>query len=217
MTVVLSASDARALARELRAMRALDRVPAGEDPRTLAKDPRYASRGIHLEKTVMSVNALYRQLGIALVEKVPTEWLPIRDRTGRIVSAKVSRLAPVDFVGVYRGRGIAFDAKSTKEARMRWDRIEDHQAGWLADWTRAGGLGFVLVGTVVDGREAWWLYPWDWWRRGMDSWREKAGPASFKVGGLPAEWRVPDKGRVTMDYLSVVDRTRGEEANHGQA
>lgn len=181
--------------------------------RALAKDPRYASRGVALEKQIILVNNLYRRHGIALIEKVPTEWLPIRDSHGRVVSAKVTRQAAVDFVGVYGGTAIAFDAKGTREARVRWDRVEEHQAEWLKDWVRAGGLAFVLVASIGAGmREQWWLCPWEWWWHGLNLWQQGEGPASFKVGELRDEWKVPEKGgRVPMDYLSLINREVGKE------
>lgn len=204
MTTILSAE----------AVRALCNKGSSSAARALAKDPRYASRGVDLEKQIMLVNALYRRHGIALIEKVPTEWLPIRDSHGRVVSAKVTRPAAVDFVGTYGGLAIAFDAKSTREARIRWDRVEEHQAEWLKDWARVGGLGFVLVaatGAEAGARARWWLCPWEWWWHGLNLWRQGEGPASLKVEELPAEWRVPEQGgRVPMDYLSLIDEEDGK-------
>lgn len=222
MTVILSSKVARSMGNRLLkdAARAADGGHCAA--RALAKDPRYASRGVDLEKQIMLVNALYRRHGIALIEKVPTEWLPIRDSHGRVVSAKVTRPAAVDFLGVYRGLAIAFDAKGTKEARVRWDRVEEHQAGWLKDWARVGGLGFVLVAFIGAGvGEQWWLCPWEWWWHGLNLWQQDEGAASFKVEELPAEWRVPEQGgRVPMDYLATLDKVRGtcgKEADYGQA
>ncbi|HHW14677.1 MAG TPA: recombinase, partial [Firmicutes bacterium] len=85
-----------------------------------------ANRGRTLELMVEWQNASYRSQGLAVVHKVPTAWLPLRDGDGRIRSAKVERKAAVDFLGVYRGQAIAFDAKHCSADRVRWDRVEPH-------------------------------------------------------------------------------------------
>jgi len=58
-----------------------------------------ANRGRGLELMVERSNDVYRAGGEALVHKVPSEWIPIRGAAGRIVTAKISRRAAVDFLG----------------------------------------------------------------------------------------------------------------------
>ena len=49
----------------------------------------FANRGRDFEDFVIQVNDLYTRSGKAVVYKVPTEFLPIRDSTGQIKSCKV--------------------------------------------------------------------------------------------------------------------------------
>lgn len=169
------------------------------------KDYRQANRGRVLEQLVEIANRQYRARGVAVVHKVPTEWLPIRDRQGNVVSAKVTQKATVDFVGIYRCMAIAFDAKETAGHRIRWDRVEPHQAQFLDDWERAGGLAFILVGFTSTNQH--FVVPWSYWKSGWAQSRA-GGSASVPVATLEAmpECAVQATMRAAIDYLEAVDR-----------
>lgn len=163
----------------------------------------HANRGRALEELLEYSNTQYRNRGFATVHKVPTAWLPIRDGSGRIVTAKVEEKASPDFLGVYRGRGIAFDAKHTNTHRIRWDRVEDHQEAFLDDWEHSGGIAFVLV---EFGDQSAYVVPWHEWRGMLGRWRRDLGQASVAQDGLAAIGRV-DQGRgIPLDYLAAVDK-----------
>ncbi len=49
-----------------------------------------------LEKLLTSACTRYEVHNLAVVRKIPTEWVPIRDKGGAIIGAKVERKAPVD-------------------------------------------------------------------------------------------------------------------------
>lgn len=160
----------------------------------------HANRGLALEELIIHMNIIYRQKGIAMIHKVPTAWLPIRDGRGKIVTAKVDKKASVDFLGVHLGQALAFDAKYTGGNRIRWDRLADHQREFLDSWTAAGGISFILVGF---GLRNIYTVPWEWWRRGYEARQDGEGMASFTAQDLAPEWRV-EVGRVPLDYLAVV-------------
>lgn len=160
------------------------------------------NRGRALEELIEKINAIYRQKNIALIHKVPTAWIPIRNRQGKIVTAKVDRKASVDFLGVYDKCAVAFDAKYTGQRRMRWDRLAPHQMEFLAAWERAGGVGFVVVGF---GLENLYVVPWRWWQEGYDKWQAREDMASFCADDMATGWSVRP-GRVPLDYLASVGK-----------
>ena len=84
-----------------------------------------ANRGRPFEQLIEMANTQYRNKKIAVIHKVPTAWIPLRDGRGRIVSAKVEEKAAVDFLGTYCGQSLAFDAKHCSDERIRWDRLRD--------------------------------------------------------------------------------------------
>lgn len=173
------------------------------------RDPRYANRGRTLEELIELANDQYRTQGVAVIHKVPTAWIPIRNSAGRITSAKVEKKASVDFLGNYRGRPIAFDAKHTGDLRIRWDRVEPHQAEFLTNWDmQPGSMAFVLV---EFGDLSCSVIPWREWRRGLENWEHGAPGVAASVsrddpimvlGRVGQGQRFP----VVLDYLWTVDR-----------
>jgi len=161
-----------------------------------------ANRGRPLEELIIMANRQYRAQRRAVIHKVPTAWIPLRDSRGRIVTAKVEEKAAVDFLGTYRGHSLAFDAKHCSGDRIRWDRLEDHQAQFLEDWARDGGIGFVLVGF---GMERFFVIPWTAWRKGLLAWKYEGGRASISLKQMSPEWEVKSGNRVVLDYLQIVD------------
>lgn len=162
----------------------------------------HANRGQSLEELIKLANIFYRQQKIAIIHKVPTEWIPIRGRTGKISSAKVEEKAAVDFIGHYRGIPIAFDAKHTMKMTIRWDRVEQHQQEFLADWSMQG-LSFILVSFNM---QRFFLVPWSFWQDGLRRWKTKQGSASLNMADLKTEWEIKAGGKYALDYLQVVDR-----------
>jgi len=172
-----------------------------------------ANRGRPLEELIIMANHQYRAQRRAVIHKVPTAWIPLRDSRGRVVNAKVEEKAAVDFLGVYRGRPLAFDAKHCSRDRIRWDRVDDHQAQFLEDWTRDGGIGFILVGF---GMQRFFVVPWEVWWEGLLGWRYEHGPASISVKQMQHEWEVRRGGGIVLDYLAIVDRLFFEEAGRSE-
>ena len=163
-----------------------------------------ANRGRALEELIELANNQYLVQGRAVIHKVPTEWIPVRDGTGKIRTAKVERKAAVDFIGAYGGQPIAFDAKETRADRIRWDRVELHQQKFLECWHRAGGIAFVIVGFMA--RERFFVVPWPVWRRGLERWRDERGPASVSYLEF-VDWGC--EAPSVLEYLSVVDKVWG--------
>ena len=172
-----------------------------------SKDFTRAGRGEPFEHLITMANAQYAAKGIACVHKVPTAWVPIR-RGAEFVAAKVTEKASVDFLGAYRGRPIAFDAKEESGRRISWSRVEPHQAAFMDNWTAAGGVSFVLVWFKgqAGGSERFVLVPWWAWRRGMNGPKVR-GSASLLVTDAAEEWEVwLGRGRVMLDYLATLGR-----------
>lgn len=96
----------------------------------------HANRGRPFEELLKMANARYQAAGRAVVHKVPTEFLPIRDARGEVVSCKVEEKSCVDFLGRYLTIPVAIEAKHTDDKRIRFDRVEPHQASFMDDWCR---------------------------------------------------------------------------------
>lgn len=98
------------------------------------------ARGQWFEKELEGVNNAYRIIEEAFIARVHP---PVAGPPGhmRIVGA-----GPVDFMGVWKGRAIAFDAKTRDDpASFKYDVRDRHQIEALHDFNRSGGIAFVLI------------------------------------------------------------------------
>jgi recombination protein U len=100
---------------------------------------------------------LQRSAG-ALVFKVPTPWKVQRrfnPYTGKkeIISAFPESKSTVDYIGMFRGRGLAFEAKSTEnKSSFPLSNIEQHQLDFLSEWQQRGGISFLLIHFTLYNR-----------------------------------------------------------------
>ena len=106
----------------------------------------YAGRGMGLQELVNQANEQYRQLGIASIWEFGTEakWIP----GGRLILKK----GTVDFIGLWQGRGLAFDCKETAEDALPANNVKTHQVEFLMDFSQAGGVAFLLIAYTEPGR-----------------------------------------------------------------
>lgn len=157
-----------------------------------------ASRGRALEELIERANAAYRAGRIAVIHKVPTAWVPLRDCTGRIAAAKVEQKAAVDFIGHILLPGgplpIAFDAKEVASGR-RWPlaRLEEHQYEYLADCAATGAFAFVLI--AFWQAESFFVLSFAVLEERWNAWRT-GGPASVAAA---------DPGLVRVHFPRYLD------------
>ena len=71
----------------------------------------YGNRGMAFEDFIRFANDRYRARKEAAICKIPTEFIPIRDRSGKVVSCKVEEKSTVDFIGRVKNMPIAMEAK----------------------------------------------------------------------------------------------------------
>lgn len=170
--------------------------------------PGQANRGRALEELICRANAAYRARGLAVIHKVPTAWLPIRDNRGRVVSAKVEEKAVVDFMGLVKTPGgplpLAFDAKEISKGN-RWplSRLEEHQFGFLRDFAACDGLSFILLGFWEF--QEFYALPFPELARRRAAWQAGNGPAFMEAGNGAASVKAGEDGliRITFpDYLA---------------
>jgi len=162
----------------------------------------HANRGRNLEELITYANVRYRKQKIAVIDKVPTEWIPQRGKSGKIVGAKVTKKAIVDFTGHYQGYPIAFDAKHTREHSIRWDELQPHQAEFLSDWELTGGKSFILVSFNM---QYFFMVPWSFWKAGLDQWLDTGIKPSLSIKEIPDNYHIQLGGYFCLDYLKAVD------------
>lgn len=166
----------------------------------------YANRGMAFEHLINITNQQYFQKRRATIQKVATPWKVIR-RGKKIVNAFPEGKSTVDYIGVYNGRPIAFDAKSTRETtRFPLSNIEDHQFKFLKRWQDNGGISFILV-EFAKKNEVYILSLSE-----LEKWLRKANEGGRK--SVPYEWfimnceLVKSKNGILLDYLGVIEKCK---------
>ena len=187
-----------------------------------------ANRGKPFEDLLLFVHESYQQRGRAVVHKVPTEFIPLRDHTGKVCGVKVERKSCVDYLGRYGPTAVAVEAKHTEDDRIRWDRVEDHQADFMDDFCiQPQAVGIVIVSFSL---RRFFAVPWEAWKAGRQAWsaaapRTRPKPTKVDSGGLlwtpptrasvaaeelPPEWEIRPGGGLALPYLDIIDRWRPE-------
>ena len=178
------------------------------------KDRRYANRGAALESFIRYANNCYAKKKVAIIDKLPTEFIPLRNGYGQIYSAKVENKSKVDFIGRYKEHPIAIEAKHTTNEAIRFDRIEPHQADYMDAFTEAPGtIGLVLISFHFD---RFFAIPWTFWgaaydlrvRRG-----DKTTPKTIYAHG--EEWTIPRKFSARIEDLSPTWEVSGNDGAYG--
>lgn len=164
----------------------------------------HANRGRALELAVEQANAQYHSYGIARVQKVAVPTKLVKSGRWDDPAKLVREKSTVDYIGVWQGRAVAFDAKENrKEARFPLASVQGHQIGFLDSWDRAGGIAFLLIWHEPD--QAAYVLPyavlWPWWR----AWAEATGRASIPVDELRRLPRARAGRGCTVDYLAALD------------
>lgn len=189
----------------------------------------HANRGQPFEDFLAFVHARYQSTGIACVHKVPTEFIPLRDRTGKVCNAKVEHKSCVDYLGRYKGKPVAVEAKHTENDRILFSRVEPHQAEYMDDFCKdPGAVGIVLVSFKL---QRFYAVPWQFWKAARDAWESgngktqlpveaygwswyTPGMASASAEQLLPDWEIKTGGTSGLPYLDIIERMKGEDHEH---
>jgi len=164
------------------------------------KNRSYANRGSAFEQYIEYANRRYRRDGLAFIQKVPTEFKPIRNARGQVCSVKVEHKATFDYIGRYKQYPIAIEAKNTNTDSIRFDRVEWNQAEDMDDFTsQPGTIGIVLVSFNL---EHFYAIPWAFW---STAYRIRVNQndrtSTIKISAFDQTWEVPKKYSVRQEEL----------------
>lgn len=104
-------------------------------------------RGSQLEELVNMTNERYRELGLALIQKIPTPIKPIQieKETRHITLAYFDQKSTVDYIGAVQGIPVCFDAKECHTDTFPLQNVHEHQIAFMKDFEKQGGLAFLLL------------------------------------------------------------------------
>ncbi|MGW8956642.1 Holliday junction resolvase RecU [Paenibacillus sp. NPDC055715] len=165
----------------------------------------YGNRGMGLENLIDFSNQRYERLNVALISKRPTPVKVTKTSGHRVKDGYFEKSSTVDYDGAYRGRAVAFEAKSIKTlSRFPLGMLERHQYDYLERHHRIGkGISFLLI-EFTAFRETY-LLPFQslafFWRE-----YKGTGPKSISKDDLNIYGYLVPAGRVPVDYLKAVDK-----------
>ncbi|MGE1044140.1 Holliday junction resolvase RecU [Bacillus wiedmannii] len=104
------------------------------------------NRGMAFEKLINLSNEMYQREGVALINKRATPVKVLKSAGGRVLNGFYEAKSTVDYDGVYKGRAVAFEAKSTQSlTRFDLSNIAQHQLDYLEKAEKMGAICFFLI------------------------------------------------------------------------
>ena len=161
-------------------------------------------RGSTLEEKINFSNQLYRQEGIAVIQKIPTPITPVEvdNKKHTITLAYFDAQSTVDYIGIAQGIGICFDAKETGLKSLPVQNIHAHQLQFMEDFNRHGGVAFLLV--HFSGVGKYFFLPIEvlkhYWQQA-----QKGGRKSIPLSAFEEQYEIVTKRSGLLNYLEAVN------------
>lgn len=167
-------------------------------------------RGSVLEDCINFTNEYYRQHGIAVIQKIPTPITPVEmnKETSTITLAYFDKQSTVDYIGAVQGIPICFDAKEAAQRRLPLQNIHEHQIKFMEDFSRQGGISFLLVNFTTE--EEFYLLPLEVLKKFWES-AQKGGRKSIPYSAFEERYKISLKNGAMLNYLDAVNEYLSEK------
>lgn len=109
----------------------------------------HGNRGMAFENDINETNEYYKNQGLCLITKRPTPINVVKvdySKGAIITNAYFEKQSTTDYNGVYKGRYIDFEAKSTiKKTSFPLANISKHQIEHLKNVIKHNGIAFFII------------------------------------------------------------------------
>lgn len=164
----------------------------------------YGKRGQSFENLIDYTNQVYRNKGIAIINKRPTPMKIIGKTRGNQHLCVFDKKSTVDYDGIYKGKPIVFEAKTTSLKRVPLDIIADHQIEYLNQAESQGAISFLIV--EIRPIQDVFIVSNSMLQKYVKN-AENGGRKSIPLDELEIYAELVKRGNgIPLDYLSVVDR-----------
>lgn len=164
----------------------------------------YGKRGQAFENLIDYTNNVYRDKGIALINKRPTPMKIIGKTRGNQHICTFAEKSTVDYDGIYRGKAIVFEVKSINLKRLPLDVIQKHQIEYLEKAEKQGAVSFLIF-EMRPTRDVFFVT-----NKMLQKYvkkAEKGGRKSISLDDLEVYAQLVNQGNgIPLDYLSIVDK-----------
>lgn len=160
-------------------------------------------RGSTLEELINLTNEKYRELGMAVVQKIPTPIKPVAiDKESRhITMAYFEQKSTVDYIGVVQGVPLCFDAKECNTDTFPIQNIHSHQVEFMREFEKQNGISFIII-YYTHKNEMYYL-PFELIDRFFKR-SEEGGRKSFKFEEIDRKYKINTRKGVPIHYLEAV-------------
>ncbi len=161
-------------------------------------------RGSGFEELINMTNEVYRQRGLAIIQKIPTPITPIKlDKSkGVITLAYFDQKSTVDYIGAAQGIPICFDAKQTAQGRLPLQNIHQHQLDFMSEFQKNEGIAFLLV-NFSDKDESYFL-PFEVLEKFYLE-AKNGGRKSIPYSAFEKKYQVFNKNGFPIHYLEAIN------------
>ena len=162
-------------------------------------------RGSTLVEFINHSNERYSEMGLALMQKIPTPITPVRmDKDHRqITLAYFDKASTVDYIGAVQGIPVCFDAKECCVKTFPLANIHPHQVAFMEEFEKQKGISFFLIYFSADN-----VFYYLTLRKLKEFWKrmEEGGRKSFRREELDEEFYLPAKSGFLVPYLEGIQK-----------
>lgn len=156
-------------------------------------------RGSVFEDLINQTNEKYKEMGLAIVQKVPTPITPVKmNPSKQITLAYFDQKSTVDYIGAVQGVPVCFDAKECREDRFPLHNIHPHQVDFMEHYEKQGGVSFFLI--YYTTRDQMVYLPFDMFKFFWDR-SNNGGRKSFLYEELNPDFIINQNDGVFVPYL----------------
>ncbi len=162
-------------------------------------------RGSALEELINRSNERYRELGLALIQKIPTPITPIKiDKEHRhITLAYFEQKSTVDYIGAVQGYPVCFDAKECNTDTFPLQNIHPHQMAFMKEFEKQQGIAFLII--YYSHKDYFYYLSCRQLERFWER-MEAGGRKSFRFEELEEGYEIHSKQSILVHYLELVQK-----------
>ena len=166
-------------------------------------------RGSALEEFINQTNEKYTEMGLALIQKIPTPITPIKiDKEQRhITLAYFDKASTVDYIGAVQGIPVCFDAKECKSDTFPLHNVHEHQMDFMEKFESQEGVAFLLIHFTEKDAIYYMRYKEikKFWDRSKEG-----GRKSFRYEELNSDYFLEIKRGFFIPYLDCIQKDLDE-------
>lgn len=162
-------------------------------------------RGSTLEDLLNRTNERYQEMGLALIQKIPTPITPVQiDKAHRhITLAYFDKISTVDYIGAVQGIPICFDAKECSADTFPLQNVHEHQMTFMENFEKQSGISFLIIYYSTRNQLYYMRYEEikKFWERAKNG-----GRKSFRFEELNPEYFMSWKNNCYVPYLDYIQK-----------